>query len=168
MSGKVLHVMVGLPRSGKSTKAHEMGHPIVNPDSVRLALHGQAFAAAAEKMVWALSHYMVKALFLAGHEHVILDATNTTAKRRADWVSTDWNTHFIVCQADAATCISRAHETQRQDLIPVIERMAGLWQILHEFEFSVMTHAVSSSKDGNSWAGPTEWWVEIDSPLSWR
>ena len=35
-----LIVMVGLPRSGKTTWARKQGYPIVNPDSIRLAFHG--------------------------------------------------------------------------------------------------------------------------------
>ena len=39
MSKKFLHCMVGLPRSGKSTKAREMGFPIVNPDWFSFTLY---------------------------------------------------------------------------------------------------------------------------------
>ncbi len=36
---QTLILMVGLPRSGKTTRARQIDHPIVNPDSIRLALH---------------------------------------------------------------------------------------------------------------------------------
>ena len=40
---KEIIVTVGLPRSGKTTWAREQGYPIVNPDSIRLSLHGKRF-----------------------------------------------------------------------------------------------------------------------------
>lgn len=58
---KEIELMVGLPRSGKSTYAMNQGVPVVNPDSVRLALHGQPYIAEAEGMVWAVVFLMAKA-----------------------------------------------------------------------------------------------------------
>lgn len=40
---KKLILTIGLPRSGKSTWAKQQGCPVVNPDSIRLALHGKAY-----------------------------------------------------------------------------------------------------------------------------
>ncbi|KKK82651.1 hypothetical protein LCGC14_2801230, partial [marine sediment metagenome] len=48
---KKLILTVGLPRSGKSTWARKQGHPIVNPDSIRLALYGEPFIEEAEPMI---------------------------------------------------------------------------------------------------------------------
>jgi predicted kinase len=82
---KVLLCMVGLPYSGKSTSAATVGAPIVCPDAIRAALHGHKFIPEAEPMVWAVAKTMVRALFMAGHEVVVLDATNTTRARRSEW-----------------------------------------------------------------------------------
>ena len=129
----VLIGTVGLPRSGKSTwarqRAKELGCPIVNPDSVRLAMHGQAYVPEAEKMVWAIAHYMVKALFIAGHETVILDATNTVPQVRQQWHSKDWINAWKVLETPLITCVERAREGDRLDLIPVIEAMAMNWDV---------------------------------------
>ena len=119
----ILLMTVGLPRSGKSTWAKKQGHPIVNPDSIRLSLHGQAYVSLAEPYVWAIAKTMVQALFLAGHETVILDATNTTAKRRDDWLGDNWRCIFKEFDVGRDECIHRAKVSGRQDLIPVIERM---------------------------------------------
>ena len=86
MNENTLILMVGLPRSGKSTKARKLGHPIVNPDAIRLSLHGHAYIPLAEPYVWAIAGTMALALFAAGHETVTIDATNNTAARRAEWV----------------------------------------------------------------------------------
>jgi predicted kinase len=64
---KRLVLTVGPPRAGKTTWSQAQGVPIVNPDSVRLALHGRAFFPQAEAMVWAIVGVMVRSLFAAGH-----------------------------------------------------------------------------------------------------
>jgi len=115
----------GLPRSGKSTWARKTGHPVVSPDAIRLALHGHVFVPSAERHVWAVAHTMVEALFLAGHRTVILDACNTTPKRRDEWEDPRWRLNVIHFPATAEECIERARARGRADLVPVIERMAA-------------------------------------------
>lgn len=125
---RVLIATVGLPRSGKTTWAQQIGYPVVNPDAIRLALHGQRFAQAAEPWVWLLARTMVRALFLAGHRYVVLDATNATEKRREEWRDPEWTLRFKVFDTPAEVCIQRAQDGDRADLVPVIERMAASYQ----------------------------------------
>lgn len=122
-----LIVTVGLPRSGKSTWARAQDHPIVNPDSIRLALHGQRFLPEAEPFVWAIARCMVRALFLAGHETVILDACNTTKERRDEWLAHDgaWIRVFKAFPTPAEECIRRARAEGDEEIVPVIVRMAA-------------------------------------------
>lgn len=122
-----LIALIGLPRSGKSTWARLSGYPIVNPDSIRLAIHGQAFFAPAEGLVWAIAHLMVAALFKAGHEVVVLDATNVTERRRNEWMKDADIIEFKVFMTPPEECIRRASDGGREDLIPVIQRMAKEW-----------------------------------------
>jgi len=85
-SPAVLHVMVGLPRSGKSTYARSLDIPRVEVDAIRKALTGQAFCEDAEIMVTAITKVMVHALFMAGHTEVLLDeAWTCTAEYRDLW-----------------------------------------------------------------------------------
>jgi predicted kinase len=132
----VLIATMGLPRSGKSTWAKEFskahGFPMVNPDSIRLALTGLPFVPEAERFVWATARVMVDALFLAGHATVILDATNTTRKRRDEWKSKFWKTQFQVFDTKAETCRERAGDNA--SLIAAIDRMAAAWEPLEENE----------------------------------
>jgi len=121
---KILILTVGLPRSGKSTWARKQGIPIVNPDSIRLALYGERFIEEAEPMVWCIAKYMVKALFLAGHDKVILDATNVSLKRRAFWENEFWECEHFLFRASKEVCIERAIKDKRGDLIPIIKKMA--------------------------------------------
>lgn len=120
-----LILTVGLPRSGKSTWAMQQGHPVVNPDSIRLALHGRPFAIEAEPMVWAIAYLMVLALFKAGHSTVVLDATNISEKRRDDWLSKDWQCRYVCFDTPAHVCIERARSLGQEELVPIIERMAA-------------------------------------------
>lgn len=129
MINKTLYLTVGLPRSGKSTWAmkNPMKAPVVNPDSIRLALHGEKYIQQAEGFVWAIAHKMVESLFIAGHNAVVLDATNTTRKARDAWRGCDtcvkWVRRYVMFGASRETCIVRAMQGEREDLVPVITRM---------------------------------------------
>jgi predicted kinase len=105
---------------------------VVNPDSIRLALYNEAFISSAEPFVWAIAKCMVKALFIAGHKTVILDATNTTIGRQDDWngVAEDINAtvKFKVFRTHAIECMERATNDNKEFLIPVIQRMALNWE----------------------------------------
>ena len=125
---------VGLPRSGKSTWANKQNVPIVNPDSIRLALHGHRFLPEAEQMVWAMAKYMVKALFLAGHDIVILDSTNTTKLRRDDWKSKEWVREFIEINTSKEECLERA--IGDKDIQPIIIGMSNEYQKPSDLELT--------------------------------
>jgi len=121
-----LHLTVGLPRSGKTTWALKTPWPIVCPDAIRLALHGQRWFKEAEPIVWAHAKLMVRSLFRAGHLHVVLDATNNTRKRRDEWRhDAEWRLVFHTFEVDAETCRQRALDTGRPELLEVIDRMAA-------------------------------------------
>jgi predicted kinase len=130
----ILIATVGLPRSGKTTWAKSQAYPIVNPDSIRLAIHGQRFIGVAEPFVWATAKAMVRALFLAGHQIVILDATNNTRKRRDEWKSDEWATYYKLFITPPEVCFDRATAMNDAGIIPVIERMASEQQPLEEDE----------------------------------
>jgi predicted kinase len=123
-----LIMTVGLPYSGKSSWARSMIQserwPIVCPDQIRLAIHAQRFVPEAEPFVWATTKVMVRSLFLAGHNNVILDATSVTAGRRDDWKDPLWLRKYIVMDVSAEACIARAKVNHDDSIIPIIERMA--------------------------------------------
>lgn len=123
---------VGLPYSGKSTWAKVQQCPVVCPDAIRLALHGQRFNILMEPYVWVIAKTMVRALFLAGHNRVILDATNTTEKRRAEWLSDDWDTQFKILDTPKEECISRAKRQNDIPILPVIEKMHEYYEPVTE------------------------------------
>lgn len=126
MEPKILILMVGLPRSGKTTAANGLvegqGAVIVNSDLIRKAIHGEAFIPTAEPFVWATAHVMVDALFLAGHHTVILDVCNNTRKRRDEWRHGQWDRReFVEVTTSAEVCRKRSGGDIR--LMAVIDRM---------------------------------------------
>ena len=130
-----LIMTVGLPRSGKSTWARTQGYPIVNPDSIRLALYNKDFWAPGEKMVWAVARTMVNSLFLAGHDVVILDATNVQKPLRDDWKTDqviEYRIRYKLVETPKEVCINRAGSNTT--LIEVIQRMSEVFDPLQEDE----------------------------------
>lgn len=136
---KTLILTVGLPHSGKSEWAKKQGIPIVEPDAIRLALHGEPFIALAEPFVWATAKVMIGALFLAGHDEVILCATNATRKRREDWVSDDWTRKFMSFADGPEACRKRIFDAGYDDmkcdgLIAAVERMHAVFEPVESSE----------------------------------
>lgn len=134
-----LILTIGLPRSGKSTWARETGCPIVNLDSIRLALHGQRYWGPAEPMISAHAHLMVSSLFLAGNQAVIMDSCNHTARRRTGWYCREdtpaqWMTVCHLIDTEEETCHERAIAESDMDIRPVITRMAQQWDYRPEDE----------------------------------
>lgn len=139
---KTLVMMVGLPRSGKSTICREVfnNNPIVSPDAIRIALHGQAFIPTAEQIVWTIAKYMVAALFEAGHDVVVLDDTNTTKQRRDQWKDRRWKRVFHTVNASKELCIQRALDNNDIALADVIEKMHASYEEATVDELSSWEH----------------------------
>lgn len=137
-----LILTVGLPRSGKSTWAKQQGLPIVNADSVRLALHGERFLGKAEPMVWTIIYIMTEALFLAGHDTIICDETNITEKRRQAWRDrfSDCEVELKVFETSPEECTRRAVALNDTIILPVIERMASEWDLPIPSAWSAREH----------------------------
>lgn len=133
---KTLICMMGLPRSGKSTVARvlskQLSAPVVNRDSIRLALHGQRYQQLAEPMVKAIAGVMVRSLF-AYHDSVIVDETNIRLSTREFWRGIDPEATFLNVATPKELCLERARATNDEEIQPVIEKMAA------EMEPLVMT-----------------------------
>lgn len=129
-----LIVMVGLPRSGKSTWARERNLPIVSSDAIRLALHGHRFIGLAEPLVWVLAHLMVRALFLAGNNRVIVDGCHVKREYRDEWAAdrivTEWNVVFKHIYTGMDICLSRAKAENDEEIIPIIRKMENEFEPL--------------------------------------
>lgn len=137
---KTLIVLVGLPRSGKTTWAFSIGpsYPVVSPDAIRLALHGQRFITESEPLVWVMAEYMAKSLFFAGHKTVIIDGCHVSKKRRDFWrekfEKIGYEVCFKVIETGTEECIKRAKLDSDDAILSVIERMVDNWEPLDEEE----------------------------------
>ena len=139
MSGVArLAIMCGLPKSGKTTYARSLqktGWVRVCPDEIRHALHGRGHYPPAEPLVWANAELMVRALILGGHA-VVVDATNTTKKRRAPWlrIARDLNIPIeaFVLGTPAAECHERNHTSDEPVPSEAIDRMNEQWEPVTE------------------------------------
>ena len=134
----LLICMVGLPRSGKTTIVKELmtkhNAPVVRRDDIRLALHGQRYAAPAEPFIKAISDVMIRSLFLSGHDIVICDETNYSRAARDYHKSDKWRTVFYEVKTTPEICQDRALATGQPDLIPVIEAMFNRYEPLGDDE----------------------------------
>jgi predicted kinase len=126
MADKQIICMMGLPRAGKSTVARLLskviGAPVVNRDSIRLALHGQRYATEAEPMVRALAKIMVTALFKY-HDNIIVDETNLKRETRDFWRGGDHDTSFLYVTTSPELCLERADATNDEEIKAVIQKM---------------------------------------------
>ena len=113
----------------------EAGWVRVCPDDVRRVLHGRAHHPPAEPLVWANAELTVRALLLGGHT-VVVDATNTTSRRRAPWLRVardqEVTIEAFVLEMPKAEC----HERNRASADPVpaevIDRMNEQWEPVTE------------------------------------
>jgi len=122
-AGHRLIMMMGQPRSGKSTWARQQGVPVVCLDAIRLAKTGQRWWGPIEHEIWPTARTMVRALFLAGHPDVILDITALRQEHRNSFkCSTDvvWKRYVQIIHTDVDVCIQRAMDTY-PELVPIIQ-----------------------------------------------
>ena len=158
----VLIAMVGLPRSGKSTISRELskkleGAPIVSRDCLRLAVHGQRYLAPAEPLIKSLDLYMIRALFLAGHDIVICDETNYSEAARKHLKDSSWTTVFYPVYTTKEVCQERAVDTNQADLVPVIEEMNARYEPLNpdEYIFENVTNGKLVFNNSTKWVEAT-------------
>lgn len=126
MKKKILTIMAGLPRSGKSTWVKENCRDkfIVSADNIRKIIHGMDYFAPAEQLVWTIRHYILINALEQGYS-IAVDETNLNIKKRMPIIKLaeeyGYITDCIYLKTEIYTCIKRASENKV--LIKVIEKM---------------------------------------------
>ena len=125
---KQLIMMEGLPASGKSTVAKEMGVPRVNRDLLREMLNYGEYSPKNEKIVVALEKKLVSYLFRAGKVCVVVDDCNLNPHNETMWreVAKENMVEFIIhrVDTDVETCILRDSQREKSVGAEVITNMA--------------------------------------------
>jgi predicted kinase len=133
---KKVFVLVGLPRSGKSTlvKLVNEKNPsivLVSADKLRKKIYGQQFYDNGEPIVWAVRKYMLMSL-LENNQCIIIDETNTTIDRRMNIIELakkyGYEIHAIFIDTLKDICIDRAKKTGYDNIIPIIEGQSSRLQ----------------------------------------
>lgn len=127
MRGKLV-VVVGLPRSGKSSfsrrwESENSGRVVVCADNIRKALHGHAYIGQAEEVVHSIYYTMIRTLLLQGYE-VLADDTHTSISSLLKMCAIDLDFKAVHIDTDEETCIQRAHLTNQSYLEKPIRRLA--------------------------------------------
>lgn len=145
MQGK-LFFFIGLPRSGKTTRAKEwlrgdplpvrgddydifqaytVGRPrvVVSGDDFRKAVHGHSYIAEAEGLVFAHMDVAIKALLLGGFD-VLVDETSTTESTIMRYLRADIDATPIWMDTPVEECVRRAMATGKEYLVGPIHRIA--------------------------------------------
>lgn len=126
---KTVYIMVGLPRSGKSTYAEKYkgNKAIISADQLRYLVYGQRFWGPGEDMMWAIRKIALTMLMEQGID-IVIDETNTTEARRKSIIELARKHNYIievvVINTPKEICIERARAEGDEKIIPVIERMA--------------------------------------------
>jgi predicted kinase len=138
-----LILMVGIPRSGKSTLAAAYqadGWTRICPDDIRWALTGHDHWPPADPTVWANAELMTRAL-LRGDHRVLIDATNTYRQTRRQWiqVARDFNitAKLVVLDTPLEECLRRNREATRRVPEDYLERKHQTFEMPTEKEGEV-------------------------------
>ena len=130
----VLVVLSGIPASGKTTyrkKFEKLDFDVVCPDDIREDLYGNASIQGDGNKVFETAYTRLKLIGMRDG-HAVFDATNCSAKRRAEFVSEMRDYYDIIVCHYFRPNLERAlaQNSQRDRVVPtsVIRRMANQWE----------------------------------------
>jgi predicted kinase len=129
---KKMYMLIGLPRSGKTTfrnqliKQKTIDLTVVSADELRMLMFNKRFDVDNEPLVWYHRKIFLRSLMVHG-KNVLIDETNTTIARRKGLFDLCEQYKYDCIGVHIATnrdiCVSRALEDNDNDIIPIIDRM---------------------------------------------
>jgi predicted kinase len=127
-------IMMGFPRSGKSTwiKENRTNEIVVSADELRKQVYGQQFFAEGEPLMWAIRGVMLKEL-IRQRVDIIIDETNTKRERREPIIKLAKENWYevvgvVTCGTTPDELKARAIKDGMPNLIPVIDRMIAQFE----------------------------------------
>ena len=134
-----LTVLIGLPRSGKSTYSRlwEAGgdmRVVVSSDTVQLATHGHVYLGITTGLCHEIYYIMIRTLLLQGYD-VLADDTHSSTSSLLKLFSIQQDLHWFHIDTPEEECIRRAHLTNQSYLEKPIQRLAA--QFRKNFPVSV-------------------------------
>jgi predicted kinase len=127
-------MLIGLPRSGKSTWVQENKTEkdvVLSADNLRYLVYNQRYWQEGEPLVISILGIVFKML-LQQKKDIIVDQTNMTRMRRRGVIKmakdNGYRIHGIVISNSRELCIERARKDGQNDLVPVIKRMSRQYQ----------------------------------------
>lgn len=148
---KKIFILIGLPRSGKST-IREMildKHFYIVPvsaDDLRYEIYNQRYWENGESDVWNFRKHHLNSLMKNGTT-ILIDETNTTIKRRAPLLKLcdefGYTPIYIHIDTDKEICVERAKKINDTYIIPTIERMSEQFEMptfeeIEKYPFSII------------------------------
>lgn len=119
----ILHLLCGIPGSGKSTVAKNIPGYVVSTDAIRKFLWEDESVLKYDKLVFELAESIIRYMLSRKHD-VIFDATNLKVKIRTQYIrlAGDLGAKTIVHWVDCGleTAIKRNQERDRHVPVPVI------------------------------------------------
>lgn len=150
-----LTCMLGVPRSGKSTKAkliqsqfESLGKKaiVLSEDTYRTALYGKPYLKECEMFLRGAIDLTAKALLIEGWE-VILDDTHTSEHNLRRCLQIDMNASFSVVDTPINVCMERAIKHNQDYLIPVIRRCYNNLERIKEIGLNNMLDKIRADID---------------------
>ena len=157
---KKMFILIGLPRSGKTTMReiilNRFFHIVpVSADDLRYEIYNQRYWQGGEDQVWLFRKHHLNSLMKYGIT-ILIDETNTTKKRRDSLLKLcdfyGYTPIYIFVDTDKEICIERANKIDDKYIIPIIEHQSKQFEIpvfeeIKQFKFSVITHVDNCNFD---------------------
>lgn len=135
MTTRELILMVGYPRSGKTTRAKKLYHEltdlglmvaIFNRDAYHHAMHGKRYYSFYNLIITRAIYDSTRAAFWYGYDVVIIDACHTERKYCRAWEEIaragEWRLTYEVLDTSVEECIRRAGDDEY--IVEVIKKQA--------------------------------------------
>jgi len=124
---KVMLILMGLPRSGKTTLRNKLKrYTAISADDFRYLVYGKRFDSKCEPLMWSIREIALRNL-MQQDKDIIIDECNNSVKRRKPLLRLakeyNYETHILYVNTPLDICVERAIKIDDEEIIPTIESM---------------------------------------------